>query len=93
VLPTRRLVDSIYEAADLKLVPQPLPASEEMRSTAYLVRHDTLIAEQRPCELRQRTRSTAGHKKDLVLSDRLLSMPGRVAIYGWHRAARHPINP
>jgi hypothetical protein len=53
VLPTPRLVDAIYEAADLKLAPQPLPASDEMRSTAYLVRHDTLIAAQRAYAPRQ----------------------------------------
>ena len=41
------VVDAIYEAADLKLTPQPLPASDEMRSTRYVVRHDELIAEQR----------------------------------------------
>jgi hypothetical protein len=93
VLPTARLVDAIYEAADLKLAPQPLPASDEMRSTAYLVRHDTLIAEQRALRAAPEDVLTAGHKKDLVLSDRLLSIPGRVAIYGWHWAAHHPIQP
>jgi hypothetical protein len=93
VLPTPRLVDAIYEAADLKLAPQPLPASDEMRSTAYLVRHDTLIAEQRALRAAPEDALTAGHKKDLVLSDRLLELPGRVAIYGWHWAARQPIQP
>jgi hypothetical protein len=93
VLPTPRVVDAIYEAADLKLAPQPLPASDEMRSTAYLVRHDTLIAEQRALRAAPQDALTAGHKKDLVLSDRLLNIPGRVAIYGWHWATRHPIQP
>ena len=93
VLPTPRLVDAIYEAADLKLAPQPLPASDEMRSTAYLVRHDTLIAEQRALRAAPEDSLTAGHKKDLVLSDRLLDLPGRVAIYGWHWAAQRPIQP
>ena len=36
---------------------------------------------------------TAGHMKDLVISTRLWSQPGRVAIYGWHRAADAPIQP
>jgi hypothetical protein len=93
VLPTPRLVDAIYEAADLKLAPEPLPASDEMRSTQYLVRHDTLIAQQRAALDAPEDALTAGHKKDLVLSDRLLSIPGRVAIYGWHWAAHHPIQP
>jgi hypothetical protein len=93
VLPTPRVVDAIYEAADLKLAPQPLPASDEMRSTAYLVRHDTLIAEQRALRAAPVDALTAGDKKDLVLSDRLLDIPGRVAIYGWHWARHHPIQP
>jgi hypothetical protein len=93
VLPTPRLVDAIYEAADLKLMPEPLPASDEMRSTEYLVRHDALIAKQRGLLDAPENALTAGHKKDLVLSDRLLKIPGRVAIYGWHWAADHPIQP
>ena len=93
VLPTPRVVDAIYEAADLKLTPEPLPASNEMRSTEYVVRHDELIAQQRALSDAPEDALTAGHKKDLVLSDRLLSIPGRVAIYGWHWAAHHPIQP
>jgi hypothetical protein len=86
-------VDAIYEAADLKLTPEPLPASDAMRSTDYVVRHDELIAEQRASLDAPEDALTAGHKKDVVLSDRLLSIPGRVAIYGWHWAAHHPIQP
>ena len=93
VLPTPRLVDAIYQAADLKLTPEPLPANDEMRSTEYLVRHDALIAKQRALLDAPEDALTAGHKKDLVLSDRLLNMPGRVAIYGWHWDAHHPIQP
>jgi hypothetical protein len=93
VLPTPRVVDAIYEAADLKLTPEPLPASNEMRSTQYVVRHDEMIAQQRALSDAPEDALTAGHKKDLVLSDRLLSIPGRVAIYGWHWDAHHPIQP
>jgi hypothetical protein len=35
----------------------------------------------------------AGHKKDLVLANRLSSNRGRVAIYGWHRGNGDPIQP
>ena len=35
----------------------------------------------------------SGHKKDLVLTNRLSSAPGRVAIYGWHRPGGNPIQP
>ncbi len=35
----------------------------------------------------------AGHKKDVVITNRLLTMPKRVAIYGWHRPNGSPIQP
>ena len=35
----------------------------------------------------------AGHKKDVVISNRLDSHPGRIAIYGWHMANGQPIQP
>ncbi len=62
-----------------------------MRSNLYLERHQQRIDEQRfglPLgEL------ISGHKKDLVLSNRLRQLPDRVAIYGWHRAPGDPIQP
>ena len=36
---------------------------------------------------------TAGDKKDIVLTNRLASNPGRVAIYGWHWPGGTPIQP
>ena len=36
---------------------------------------------------------TAGPRKDLVLTSRLWLDPGKVAIYGWHRARGAPIQP
>jgi hypothetical protein len=62
-----------------------------MRSSAYLLRHQELIEAQRPdgpLDL-----LVSGHKKDLVLTRRLLEHPDRVAIYGWHRPDGRPIQP
>jgi hypothetical protein len=90
VLPTARIVDAIYEQSAHHLTPAPLPAGPLMRSNLYLSRHQHRIDEQRSGvplgEL------ISGHKKDLVLSNRL-RRPGRVAIYGWHRAPGDPIQP
>jgi hypothetical protein len=47
VLPTRRLVNAIYEESTVKLKPQPLPAGDQMGSTGYLVHHNQMIGEQR----------------------------------------------
>jgi hypothetical protein len=91
VLPTASMVDAIYEQSAHHLAPAPLPAGPLMRSNLYLERHQHRIDEQRAGlplgEL------VSGHKKDLVLSNRLRLYPGRVAIYGWHRAPGEPIQP
>ena len=91
VLPTATMVDAIYEQSAHHLTPAPLPAGPSMRSNLYLEEHQERIDEQRAGlplgEL------IAGHKKDLVLSNRLLLAPGREAIYGWHRAPGDPIQP
>lgn len=92
-LPTSRIVDAIYEEAEVRLRPQPLPAGDQMRSTAYFVRHSEMISEQREAALAPLGALTSGHKKDLVLTHRLWEIPGRVAIYGWHRASGTPIQP
>jgi hypothetical protein len=91
MLPTPRMVDAIYDAATVKLDPEPMPAGNEMRSTAYVIRHNQLIAAQRATKRASPDALTAGHKKDLVASSRLASAPGRVAIYGWHRGPHQPI--
>ena len=93
VLPTRKLVNAIYEQSTVKLTPQPLPAGDQMRSTAYLVHHNQMIGEQRAARGASLGELTAGHKKDLVLTPRLWQVPGRVAIYGWHRDVGAPIQP
>jgi hypothetical protein len=93
VLPTRRIVDLIYREAAVRLRPQPLPAGDTMRSTGYYLRHNAMVQAQRDGLGRHPGALTAGHKKDLVLSSRLWSEPGRVAIYGWHRGLDAPIQP
>ena len=93
ILPTRRMVDLIYRQAEVHLRPQPLPAGDEMRSTAYYLRHNAMVRAQRESLGTTPGALTAGHKKDLVLTARLWSAPGRVAIYGWHRAFDAPIQP
>ncbi|HXY96218.1 MAG TPA: hypothetical protein VEH00_04530 [Steroidobacteraceae bacterium] len=92
-LPTAHIVDAIYATAPVKLVPQPLPPGDEMRSTAYLVHHTELIGEQRAALSAPLGELTAGDKKDLVLTSRLWTDPGKVAIYGWHRQVGAPIQP
>ncbi len=92
-LPTTRLVDAIYAQAAVHLMPQPLPASDAMRSTDYYWRHNEMIATQRSMLGVSNDALSAGDKKDLVLTNRLWSHLDRVAIYGWHRGDGDPIQP
>jgi len=92
-LPTRRIVDLIYRQASVHLVPQPMPPGDRMRSTAYYVEHDAMVRHQREAFGAATGELTAGHMKDVVISTRLRSQPGHVAIYGWHRSVDSPIQP
>lgn len=91
VLPTTRIVDAVYRQSKYHLVPDPLPPGSKMRSSDYYLRHRKLIERQRAGiplgEL------LAGHKKDVVLTERLATRPDRIAIYGWQRRSGDPIQP
>jgi len=93
LLPTPRMVDLIHRAADVRLLPKPMPAGPQMRSTGYLLRHNATVEAQRRRAGAALGTLISGHKKDVVLTTRLASMPGRVAIYGWHRGNGQPIQP
>lgn len=86
VLPTKEMVDAIWEHADLKLQPQPLQAGPLMTQKVYFNKHDDMIDRQignRAFKL------VAGHKKDIIRSQR----NGRVTIYGWQRQNGQAIQP
>lgn len=93
ILPTPRMVDLIYRAAALQLAPQPMPPGPQMTSTAYFVRHNATVEAQRRRAGAAPGTLISGQKKDVVLTTRLTSNRGRVAIYGWHRTNGQPIQP
>jgi hypothetical protein len=93
MLPTTKLVDAIYAQSEVHLTPQPLPANSSMRSTGYYLHHNELIGEQRIASGTAQGLLISGHKKDLVLTNRLWGNLERVAIYGWHRSNGTPIQP
>ncbi len=90
-LPTPRIVDAVYRHAGTVLAPAPIPPSALMRSMAVTQEHQAMIEAAR--HGRPILPLIAGHKKDLVLTNRLHEHPDRVAIYGWHRPDGHPIQP
>ena len=95
LLPTRRMVDAIYSEAEVKLLPTPLPPSAAMTRVEAFVQHSAMVRTQRMQQAAAHPLGSlvAGHKKDVVLSNRLTNAPGKVAIYGWHRPDSKPIQP
>jgi hypothetical protein len=47
ILPTRKMVDAIYQQSEVHLSPQPMTPGPKMRSTAYYVTHNRHIMAQR----------------------------------------------
>ncbi len=92
-LPTTRIVDAVHRQADVRLTPDPLPASARMMSNAYVEHHDALVDSQLRRAGGEPGALVAGHKKDVVISNRLAAYPDRVAIYGWHQSNGRPIQP
>ncbi len=88
-LPTPKMVDAIYAQSKVRLSPRPMEPGAKMATTAYLLRHNKTIEAQRG----GRNGLISGHKKDVVMTNRMASAPGRVAIYGWHRSSGRPIQP
>jgi hypothetical protein len=95
LLPTRRMVDAIHSAAGVKLVPAPIPPSAAMTSVAVFAQHNAMVRTQRLAQAASHPPGSlvAGHKKDVVWSNRLTNAPGQVAIYGWHKPDGQPIQP
>lgn len=88
-LPTRKLVDAIYNAATVKLAPVPMFALRDSSPTMY--HHHLIIEGQR----KGRAGLIVGIKKDVVLSGKVTrdTRPNRVAIYGWHKLDGRAIQP
>jgi hypothetical protein len=91
-LPTVKMVDDIYVHAKQRFIPQPVVNRLKISSTSNIQIHNDMLKAQfrghyHAGEL------TAGHKKDVVQSRRILRKPGSIAIYGWHRASETPIQP
>ncbi len=95
ILPTRKMVDAIYAAAEVKLMPCPIPPSAAMTSVPVFALHNETIWAQRMALTNTFPLGAlvAGHKKDVVISARLAEATNKVAIYGWHRTNGVPIQP
>lgn len=78
ILPSRKLVNLIYQAAPHKVFGNNIPPDAKMEDSQRFAEHDTLLGKLPTNEL------VAGHKKDIVVGPDLDG--SRVAIYGWKLA-------
>ena len=88
-LPTRKMVDLIYQHSTVKLEPVPMYAYRD--STVTMWQHHLIIEGQR----KGMKGLISGIKKDLVIcsEEALKGKANRVAIYGWHKPDGKPIQP
>ena len=98
LLPTKKIVDSIYAKAEIKLRPQPIPPSEKMTTLPVFWQHTDSVKQQM-VDIgwnRMADKIIAGHKKDIILSIKIYDKnrtSDKVIIYGWHKAENDPIQP
>jgi len=95
-LPTRKLVDLIYQNASVKLEPQPIPPTKAMTTVPIFIAHNELVKTQLIPYLVQHKKGelTAGNKKDIVISNKIYTeKTPKVVIYGWHKLDGKAIQP
>lgn len=96
LLPTPKVVDKIHDAARFKLEPQMFsPDHYLIESVPVWCLHNAAIDAQLEKSGAVPGELVSGIKKDIVITNRLAEdlQPRRVAIYGWHRNDRTPIQP
>jgi hypothetical protein len=89
VLPTRKIVDAIDEAAEVRLEPQPLTKDRESVA-AFVLANEKIEAQRKGKPLGA---LVTGAKKDIVVSPRIFEKPNRLVIYGWRQLNGKPIQP
>lgn len=95
-LPTKKIVDKIYENALIKLEPKPIPPTRAMTTVPVFIAHTELIKKQLANfeKEHQNSKLTSGHKKDIIISNKIYAeKSARVVIYGWHKLDGKPIQP
>jgi len=96
-LPTRKMVNTIYASANIKVSPMPIPPTKVMTTVPVFIHHNQIVKQQRdslgskfiPGML------VSGDKKDIVISNRIYNDTSafHVVIYGWHKKNGKAIQP
>lgn len=89
---TPKMSKQIWQAADLKETPITWkgPFTEIMGATSTMIWHNDQIEQQRAG---RNFNLISGHKKDMVISKDLLSLPNNICITGWYYADGKQIQP
>ena len=91
---TSKLSDQIYQMADIKLTPfNYVPVGNANELVTKFEEHNAQIEKQVREAGGKKGQLIAGIKKDVILSARLATKPGKVVIYGWHKPDGNPIQP
>ena len=96
VLPTRKLVDDIYNHCIIKFEPVPYkPVGDENTYVSKFIEHNLAIQNQFIDAGGNIGQLTGGIKKDIVLSNKIVDSlrQNNVVIYGWHKKDGSPIQP
>lgn len=90
-LPTKKMVDLIYQNAQIKLSPSPITPTKAMTTVPVFIAHNRIIKEQMKGS---NFGLTAGHKKDIIISNKIYTeKTNKVVIYGWHQLNGKAIQP
>lgn len=84
MLPSRLLVDAIYAQAEAKLPPSYIDGGPTDDEIADFKEHHKKLEKARKKKGYALGVLTGGDMKDLVLTNKLVEHPAKVAIYGWH---------
>lgn len=91
-MPTRMLSDLIHENSIVKLSPVTMPPDASMTTVPVFYEHNQKIEDARLAAGEPLYALIAGHKKDIVITNRLTE-PDKLFIYGWHYPDGTPIQP
>lgn len=108
ILPTKKIVDQIYQNAKTKANPAPMSGgatvsgkfysgkdfiNSKMQHADSLEEHNRMIERQLQRLNHKPGDLVAGIKKDVVIGNLLLNKKDRVNIYGWHKQDGKAIQP
>lgn len=95
-LPTKKMVDLIYEQAKIKLPPLPIQPTKAMTTVPIFLAHNNIVQQQLNSYSAQHSQGelTSGNKKDIIISNKIYTeKTAKVVIYGWHQLNGKAIQP